>query len=130
MVAAERRGTKIFALQLGGALMILRAGRLTLRPLQSSDVEAVASYSTKPEFIRFLPLPPQTMESAAQFVGQPLPTVSQIPKEIGFLPSRSGKNQGSSALYASAFAQRNTGKATSAMQCIQTIGGRELPPKL
>jgi hypothetical protein len=50
--------------------MILETDRLTLRPLQSTDVEAVASYSTKPEFIRFLLLPPQTMESAAQFVGQ------------------------------------------------------------
>ena len=50
--------------------MILETDRLTLRPLQSTDVEAVASYSTKPEFIRFLPLPPQTMESAAQFVGE------------------------------------------------------------
>src|SRR4029077_14604423 len=80
MVAAERRGTKIFALQLGRALMILRSGRLTLRPLQSSDVEAVASYSTKPEFIRFLPLPPQTMESAAQFVGQAVANSQPDPK--------------------------------------------------
>src|SRR4029077_9315644 len=38
--------------------MILETERLTLRPLQSTDVEAVASYSMKPEFIRFLPLPP------------------------------------------------------------------------
>ena len=50
--------------------MILEIDRLTLRPLHSTDVEAVASYSMKPEFIRFLPLPPQTMESAAQFVEQ------------------------------------------------------------
>jgi RimJ/RimL family protein N-acetyltransferase len=60
--------------------MILQSGRLTLRPLQSSDVEAVASYSTKPEFIRFLPLPPQTMESAAQFVGQAVANGQPDPK--------------------------------------------------
>src|SRR3984893_10066882 len=60
--------------------MILGSGRLTLRPLQSSDVEAVASYSTKPEFIRFLPLPPQTMESAAEFVGQAVANGQPDPK--------------------------------------------------
>jgi hypothetical protein len=32
--------------------MILRTDRLTLRPLQSTDVEAIASYSVRPEFIR------------------------------------------------------------------------------
>ena len=69
--------------------MILGTDRLTLRPLQSTDVEAVASYSTKPEFIRFLPLPPQTMESAAQFVEQALPTVNQIPRE----PSQASENR-------------------------------------
>ena len=61
---------------------------------------------------------------------RPLPTVSQIPREIGSLPSGSGKSQGSSAPYASASAQRNIGKGTSAMRCIQTIGGRDLPPRL
>ena len=110
--------------------MILGTDRLTLRPLQSTDVEAVASYSMRPEFIRFLPLPPQTMESAANSSNRPLPTVSQIPREIGSLPSRSGKSQGSSAPYASASARRNIGKATSAMRCIQIIGGRDLPPRL
>jgi ribosomal-protein-alanine N-acetyltransferase len=63
-----------------GALMILGTDRLTLRPLQSTDVEAVASYSTKPEFIRFLPLPPQTMESAAEFVGQAVANGQPDPK--------------------------------------------------
>ncbi|MGA8479550.1 MAG: GNAT family protein [Chthoniobacterales bacterium] len=60
--------------------MILETDRLTLRPLQSTDVEAVASYSTKPEFIRFLPLPPQTMESAAEFVGQAVANGQPDPK--------------------------------------------------
>jgi ribosomal-protein-alanine N-acetyltransferase len=50
--------------------MILATERLTLRPLRSDDVEAIADYSTRPEFIRFLPLPPQTRESAAVFVAQ------------------------------------------------------------
>jgi RimJ/RimL family protein N-acetyltransferase len=50
--------------------MILETGRLRLRPFQSDDVDAIASYSTKPEFIRFMPLPPQTIESAADFVGR------------------------------------------------------------
>jgi RimJ/RimL family protein N-acetyltransferase len=52
--------------------MFLGTDRLTLRPLQSTDVEAVASYSMKPEFIRFLPLPPQTL--SARRVGQPEPS--------------------------------------------------------
>ena len=60
--------------------MILETDRLTLRPLQSTDVEAVASYSMKPEFIRFLPLPPQTMESAAQFVEQAVANGQPDPK--------------------------------------------------
>jgi RimJ/RimL family protein N-acetyltransferase len=60
--------------------MILETDRLTLRPLQSTDVEAVASYSTKPEFIRFLPLPPQTMESATEFVGQAVANGQPDPK--------------------------------------------------
>jgi RimJ/RimL family protein N-acetyltransferase len=60
--------------------MILGTDRLILRPLKSTDVEAVASYSTKPEFIRFLPLPPQTMESAAQFVGQAVANGQPDPK--------------------------------------------------
>jgi hypothetical protein len=100
MVCRGTKGTKIFALQVGRALMILGSGRFTLRPLQSTDVEAVASYSTKPEFIRFLPLPLQTMESAAQFVGQAVANGQPDPKGDWLLPSRSGKSQGSSALYA------------------------------
>src|SRR5580704_18639703 len=32
--------------------MILGTDRSTLRPLQSTDVEAIASYSVRPEFIR------------------------------------------------------------------------------
>jgi len=48
--------------------VILKTGRLTLRPYAADDIEAVASYSTRDEFIRFLPLPPQTLESAAEFV--------------------------------------------------------------
>ena len=60
--------------------MILRTDRLTLRPLQSTDVEAIASYSLRPEFIRFLPLPPQTMESAAQFVEQAVANGQPDPK--------------------------------------------------
>jgi [ribosomal protein S5]-alanine N-acetyltransferase len=60
--------------------MILETDRLTLRPLVSTDVEAVASYSMKPEFIRFLPLPPQTMESAAQFVEQAVANGQPDPK--------------------------------------------------
>ena len=60
--------------------MILRTDRLTLRPLQSTDVEAIASYSLRPEFIRFLPLPPQTMETAAQFVEQAVANGQPDPK--------------------------------------------------
>ena len=60
--------------------MILRTDRLTLRPLQSTDVEAIASHSLRPEFIRFLPLPPQTMESAAQFVEQAVANGQPDPK--------------------------------------------------
>jgi len=60
--------------------MILGTDRLTLRPLQSTDVEAIASYSMRPEFIRFLPLPPQTMESAAQFVQQAVANGQPDPK--------------------------------------------------
>ena len=61
-------------------MMLLGTDRLTLRPLQSTDVEAIASYSMKPEFIRFLPLPPQTMESAAQFVGRSVASGQPDPK--------------------------------------------------
>jgi RimJ/RimL family protein N-acetyltransferase len=50
--------------------MILETDRLKLRPFQSDDVEAIAAYSTQPEFIRFMPLPPQTIKSAAEFVGR------------------------------------------------------------
>jgi RimJ/RimL family protein N-acetyltransferase len=53
-----------------GGVMILETNRLKLRPFQSDDVEAIASYSTKPDFIRFLPLPPQTMASATEFVAR------------------------------------------------------------
>jgi ribosomal-protein-alanine N-acetyltransferase len=60
--------------------MILRTDRLTLRPLQSTDVEAIASYSLRPEFIRFLPLPPQTMETAAQFVERAVANDQPDPK--------------------------------------------------
>jgi len=110
--------------------MILETDRLTLRPLVSTDVEAVASYSTKPEFIRFLSLPPQTMESAAQFVEQAVANGQPDPKgdwlfaiQIREEPRLIG------TIRASASAQRNIGKATSAMRCIQTIGGRDLPPR-
>ena len=48
--------------------MILETERLKLRPFQSDDVKAIASYP-KPDFIRFLLLPPQTMASATEFVG-------------------------------------------------------------
>jgi RimJ/RimL family protein N-acetyltransferase len=50
--------------------MILQTGRLRLRPFRSDDVEDIVAYSTKPEFIRYLPLPPQTRESAAAFVSR------------------------------------------------------------
>jgi ribosomal-protein-alanine N-acetyltransferase len=50
--------------------MILETARLKLRPYRSDDVEAVASYSTREEFLRFLPLPPQTLESATEFVSR------------------------------------------------------------
>ncbi len=50
--------------------MILETVRLKLRPFERDDVEAVASYSTREEFIRFLMLPPQSPESAAEFVGR------------------------------------------------------------
>ena len=60
--------------------MILGTDRLTLRPLQSTDVEAIASYSLRPEFIRFLPLDPQTMKSAAQFVEQAVANGQPDPK--------------------------------------------------
>jgi RimJ/RimL family protein N-acetyltransferase len=109
--------------------MILGTDRLTLRPLQSTDVETIASYSMRPELIRFLPLPPQTMESAARFVGQAVANGQPDPKGDWLFPPRSGKSQGSSALYASAFAQRNIGKTTSVMRCIQIIG-KELRPGL
>lgn len=49
--------------------MILKTERLKLRPFEADDVQAIASYSTRDEFIRFMPLPPQTLESAANFVG-------------------------------------------------------------
>ena len=60
--------------------MILGTDRLTLRPLQSTDVKAIASYSMRPEFIRFLPLPPQSTESAAQFVEQAVANGQPDPK--------------------------------------------------
>jgi RimJ/RimL family protein N-acetyltransferase len=50
--------------------MFLETDRLKLRPFRSDDVDAIASYSTKAEFIRFMPLPAQTIESAADFVGR------------------------------------------------------------
>jgi RimJ/RimL family protein N-acetyltransferase len=49
---------------------VSRSRQIELRPFRSDDVDAVASYSTKPEFIRFLPLAPQTNGSAAEFVGR------------------------------------------------------------
>ena len=48
--------------------MILKTERLKLRPFEADDVDAIASYSIKDDFIRFMPLPPQTLESAAKFV--------------------------------------------------------------
>lgn len=48
----------------------MKTERLQLRPFEADDVEAIASYSTKDEFIRFMALPPQTCESAAKFVGE------------------------------------------------------------
>jgi [ribosomal protein S5]-alanine N-acetyltransferase len=48
--------------------MILETRRLKLRPFRADDVDAVASYSTLEEFVRFLPLPRQTRESAGEFV--------------------------------------------------------------
>jgi len=50
--------------------LILETSRLKLRAYEVGDVDAVASYSTREEFIRFLPLPPQTLESAAEFVSR------------------------------------------------------------
>ena len=60
--------------------MTLGTNGLTIRPLQSTDVEAIASYSLRPEFIRFLPLAPQTMESAAQLVEHAVPNGQPDPK--------------------------------------------------
>ena len=42
--------------------MILETEMLKLRPFQSDDVKAIASYP-KPDFIRFLLLPPQTWQA-------------------------------------------------------------------
>lgn len=50
--------------------MILKTERLKLRPFEMDDVDAIASYSTEDDFIRFIPLPAQTFESAAKFVGK------------------------------------------------------------
>ncbi len=46
----------------------LETPRLKLRPFRLEDAPDVASYSTRPEFNRYLPLPPQTPESALAFV--------------------------------------------------------------
>lgn len=46
----------------------LETPRLRLRPFRLEDAPDVASYSTRPEFSRYLPLPPQTPESALAFV--------------------------------------------------------------
>lgn len=50
--------------------MLLKTSRLRLRPFAPGDVEAVAAYSTTDAFVRYLPLPKQTVESAAAFVAQ------------------------------------------------------------
>ena len=50
--------------------MILQTARLRLRPFRADDVAPIASYSTGPDFARFMPLPPQTLESAGEFVGR------------------------------------------------------------
>jgi hypothetical protein len=110
--------------------MTLGTNGLTIRPLQSTDVEAIASYSLRPEFIRFLPLAPQTMESAARnWLNTPFPTVGQIPKEIGSLPSRSGKSLGSSELYASASADGTSARRPRLCGASRPLG-KDLPPGL
>ncbi|MEJ2408530.1 MAG: GNAT family N-acetyltransferase [Novosphingobium sp.] len=50
--------------------MILETARLRLRPFEPDDAEAVAAYSTSEEFVRYMPLPRQTPESAAAFVAR------------------------------------------------------------
>jgi len=48
--------------------MQLHTSRLTLRPFRLEDVPDVTAYTMRPEFIRYLPLPPQTPASTAEFV--------------------------------------------------------------
>ena len=50
--------------------MILETNRLKLRPFRDDDAEAIASYSTTEDFLRFLPLPRQTRKSAEEFVSR------------------------------------------------------------
>ena len=53
---------------MGQVVSILDTSRLRLRPFASGDWLDVAAYSARPEFVRYLPLPAQTEESARAFV--------------------------------------------------------------
>jgi ribosomal-protein-alanine N-acetyltransferase len=61
-------------------MMILETDRLTLRPLQSTDVEAVALLFDEARIHPILADAPQTMESAAQFVEQAVANGQPDPK--------------------------------------------------
>jgi RimJ/RimL family protein N-acetyltransferase len=48
---------------------IIETKRLRLRPIGFQDVEALLSYTTDPEWARYLPIPqPYTTEHAEQFI--------------------------------------------------------------
>ncbi len=53
---------------MGQVVTTLYASRLRLRPFAAGDWPDVAAYSIRPEFRLYLPLPPQTEESARAFV--------------------------------------------------------------
>ena len=60
--------------------IILETKRLVLRPLRVSDTDDIAGYAPREEFWRYLPLPPLTWDSSAEFVAR---KAAQQPDENG-----------------------------------------------
>jgi len=122
--------------------MILMTERLTLRPFEAEDVEALASYSTKDDFVRFMPLPPQTLESTAKFVGSVVAEgqpnskndwhfaiqLGEIAQPIGTIRMgiREPDHRQGDAGFALHHEQRRKGYATEALRRILAFGFEEL----
>ncbi len=76
-------------------MMTLSTDRLVLRPFAPTDLPRIQRYAMRPDFVRYLLIPEQTLESVAAFLEDRLQeqrsrvsdsfTFAIEPREVGFI---------------------------------------------